>query len=211
MKNQTMLRMIWILQLSMLVLALALVLTGNNTWVPATLVSFFITLLPSILKRSVRVVLPVWLVLWIVIAVFLHSTGGAFGFYDDVPFWDHITHAVSASLIAALGFVVVLTIDFFFESITLPRPFVAFFVLMFGMAVGVFWEVMEFSQDALTGTKLQYSLDDTMWDLFFDGMASLAVAVFSYSYLKDKSGEKFAQELGLAHAKKRVSRALKKS
>lgn len=210
MKEHTMLRIIWVIQLSMVVLALVLIINEKYTWVPAILVSFLVTLLPSILKHSFRVVLPVWLVLWIVIALFLHSTGGAFGFYDDLPFWDHVTHAISASLIAALGFVVVLTIDDFFDSIYLPRPFVAFFVLMFGVAIGVFWEVMEFSQDQLTGTMLQYNLDDTMWDLFFDGTASLVVAVFSYSYLKNKSAETFVKELGLAHAKKRVTKRLRK-
>ncbi|MCU0852080.1 MAG: hypothetical protein MUC90_02315 [Thermoplasmata archaeon] len=209
MKEHTLLRIIWVLQLSMVVLALVLIINDKFTWVPATVVSFLITLLPSMLKHSLRVVLPVWLVLWIVIALFLHSTGGAFGFYDDIPFWDHITHAVSASLIAALGFVVVLTIDDFFESIYLPRPFVVFFVLMFGMAIGVFWEVMEFAQDRLTGTMLQYNLDDTMWDLFFDGTASLVVAVFSYSYLRNKSPEDFISEMGLTHAKERVNRRLK--
>ena len=210
MKEQTMLWITWVLQLSMLVLALALLIMGEYTWVPASLVSFFITLLPAILKRSARVVLPVWLVLWIVVALFLHSIGGAFGFYDSLHFWDHITHAISASLRAALGFVLVLTIDFFFESIRLPRQFVVFFVLMFGMAVGVFWEVMEFTQDQLVGTNLQYDLDDTMWDLFFDGMASLVVAIFSFFYLKNKSGEEFVRELGMARAKKRINKALEK-
>jgi hypothetical protein len=203
MREKRMILVTWILQLSILAIGVALVILGETTWLAACLLSFLMTLLPSILKRSARVVLPVWMVLWIVISLFLHTAGGALGFYDLIPNWDHLTHAASSSLIAALGFVVAITVDLYVESIFFPRSFVAFFVLMFGMAMGVLWEIMEFTQDHIMHTKLQYgpTPDDTLLDLFFDGLAALVVSVFVYYYLSRVPPEKFVKDLGFDEAK----------
>lgn len=210
MRRQTVVYVIWILQLSILALAVVGLATGNATWVPAGVVSFVITLLPAILERRVNVVLPLWLVLWIVVSLFLHATGGYFGFYDSVPYWDHITHAISSSLVAALGFIVVVTIDVFVESIRLPRPFLAVFVFVFAVALGVFWEIMEYAQDWLIGTRLQYNLDDTMIDLFFDAMAGLTVAIGVFVYIMFyKSPEEFVGSMGIIDASQKLGPLLR--
>lgn len=205
MKRQTVVRIVWAMQFSMLALVIVGVVTGNTTWVPAGIVSFIITLLPTILKHRWNVVLPLWLVTWIVVSLFLHSTGGYFGFYDEVPFWDHLTHAISASLVAALGFIIVVTIDVFVDTIHLPRPFVSVFVLLFALATGVFWEIMEYTQDYFMGTKLQYDLQDTMLDLFFDTIASFVVAVGVFIYIMFyRSPEDFVDSLGIIDARDKL-------
>jgi len=203
MRRKRLLYVTWVLQLSILVIGVALVVRGETTWLAACIASFLVTLLPAMLKRSARVVLPVWMVLWIVISLFLHTAGGALNFYDIVPGWDHLTHAASASLIAALGFVVAITADLYVKSIFFPRPFVSFFVLMFGMAMGVLWEIMEFTQDQIMHTRLQYgpTPNDTLLDLLFDGLASFIVAVFVYFYLRRVPPEKFVKDLGFDEAK----------
>ena len=205
MKRETVVYIIWALQLSILALVLIGIVTDNTTWVPAGALSFLVTLLPTILRRRMNVVLPLWLMLWIVISLFLHATGGYFGFYDNVPYWDHLTHAISASLVAALGFIIVVTIDVFVDSIRLPRPFLALFVFTFAVAVGVFWEIMEYTQDALMGTRLQYDLEDTMLDMFFDTMAGLIVSVGVFVYITFyKSPQEFVDSMGLAGAKEKL-------
>jgi hypothetical protein len=203
MRETTLLYITWILQISILLIGIALIILGDTTWLVACIASFLITLLPTFLKKSARVVLPVWMVLWIVVSLFLHTAGGALDFYNSIPFWDHITHAASSSLVAALGFVVAITVDLYVESIFFPKPFVSFFVLMFGMAMGVLWEIMEFAEDQLLGTSLQYGPgpDDTILDLFFDGLASLIVAVAVSAYLRRVSPENFVKSLGFHEAK----------
>ena len=148
------------MQAGMLAMALGGVLTQNYTWIPAAVISLLISEIPSILRRDLRIVLPVELNFWIVLALFLHVIGGVSGFYDNVTGWDHITHALSASLVAALGFVMVAAVDKYVETIYLPRPFLAFFIVMFTMAFGVIWELVEFATDQLTGSYLQISLSD---------------------------------------------------
>ena len=198
------------MQAGILAIALAGILTGNYTWVPAAVVSLIMTEIPSILKRDLKLVLPVGLNFWIVLALFLHVFGGASGFYDNVPGWDHVTHALSSSLIAALGFIVVMSVDQYVESIYLPRRFLGVFIAMFTMAMGVIWELMEFSIDVLTGSHMQYSLDDTMFDLFFDGMAGIAVAAVGAHYLLHTSRDKFLENMGVDEAKDKIEEIVEK-
>lgn len=188
------------MQLSMLGVAIAGPLTGNSTWLLAALFSLFISEVPSILRRDLRMVLPVGLNFWLVLALFLHVVGGYSGFYDNVAGWDHLTHAMTSSLMAALGFIVVVSIDKYVDSIRLPPAFLAVFIVMFTMAIGVSWELMEYAVDVLTGSHLQYSLDDTMLDLFFDSFAGLAVAAAGSYYLRTKSPDHFIEALNIEGA-----------
>jgi hypothetical protein len=198
------------MQAGMLGIAVAGLLTANYNWLPASVLSLFISVIPSILRRDLGLVLPVELNFWIVLALFLHVIGGFSGFYDNVPGWDHLTHAMSASLVAALGFVVVVSVDKYVESIRLPRPFLAFFIVMFTMAFGVLWELMEFSDDQLTGSRLQYSLDDTMVDMMFDAFGGFIVGIAGAQYLVHTTPEHFLDSMRVGKAKDKISGFLEK-
>ena len=199
------------MQAAMASVVVAGVLTGNLTWVPAAAVSLAISEVPSLLRRDLRIVLPVELNLWIVLALFLHVIGGVSGFYDNLPGWDHVTHAMSSSLIAALGFVIVAALDKYVESIYLPTPFLSLIIVMFTMAMGVSWELMEYVIDEISGSNMQYSLSDTMVDLLFDLLAGLIVAVGGMYYLRYGSRDRFVDSLQLDEAKDRVVAAVKRS
>lgn len=198
------------MQAVLLAIALAGFLTDNLTWVPAAVVSLIITEIPSILRRDLKLVLPVELNFWIVLALFLHVFGGISGFYDNVPGWDHVTHALSSSLIAALGFILVLSVDQYVKAIYLPRRFLGVFIAMFTMAMGVLWELMEFSIDTWTGSHMQYSLDDSMLDLFFDGMAGIAVAMVGAHYLSHTTRDEFLENMGVDKAKEKIVQIVEK-
>ena len=198
------------MQAGMLGVALAGVLTANYTWLPASVLCLFISIIPSIFRRDLEIVLPFELNFWIVLALFLHVIGGFSGFYDNVPYWDHITHAMSASLIAALGFVVVVSVDKYVETIYLPRPFLALFIIMFTMAFGVIWELMEFLNDQVFGTRLQYNLDDTMVDMMFDAFGGFVVGIAGYHYLTHTTQEHFVENLKVEKAKEKISGILEK-
>ena len=198
------------MQAAMVAVALAGIISDNLTWVPAAVLSLLVSLVPSILRRDLKLVLPFELNFWIVLALFLHVIGGVSGLYDKVTGWDHITHAMSSSLIAALGFVVVVAIDKYVESIHLPRPFLAAFIIMFTMAMGVLWEIMEYSNDVLTGSHLQYGLTDTMLDLLFDGFAGFIVGIAGAHYLVNVTPEHFVESLQVDQAKKKIAGIIEK-
>lgn len=198
------------MQVGMLGVALAGAATDNLTWVPAALISIFVSTIPTLVRKDLHIVLPIELNFLLVLALFLHVVGGFSGFYDNVPGWDHITHAMSSSLIAVLGFVAVVTVDKYVGSIFLPRMFLAFFIVMFTMAFGVLWELMEFANDQLTGSNLQYNLEDSMLDLIFDGLAGLVVASLGAYYLTHTAHDHFMKPLDMDVAKKRISQRMAK-
>ena len=72
-------------------------------------IGLLVTYLPAVLERDYDVPMDAGLTLWITGAVFLHALGtvGLPGmeesFYRSVWWWDHLTHALSASIVAAVG------------------------------------------------------------------------------------------------------------
>jgi hypothetical protein len=163
-------------------------------------VALGVTYLPAIIERDYKIPMDAGLTLWITVAVFLHALGtvGIPGteldsFYRNVGWWDHLTHTLSSSVVAAAGYATVRAIDVHSEEIYLPPRFMFVFILLFTVAFGVFWEVIEFAVGglgAVVGGSIltQYGLEDTMLDLLFDTLGGVIVAVWGTAYLTDVVG-----------------------
>jgi len=173
---------------------------GNGGIVVNTGVALAVTQLPPLLERDYEIPMDPRLTLWITTAVFFHAFGtvGLPGatrtLYSDIWWWDHMTHALSASLVAGAGYATVRAFDEHAEGVHLPRKFIAVFILLFVMAFGVLWEILEFaialSAEAL-GTRAvltQYGLGDTMLDFVFNSIGAIIVATWGGAYLTDVSG-----------------------
>ncbi|MFC6989514.1 hypothetical protein ACFQJD_13855 [Haloplanus sp. GCM10025708] len=159
-----------------------------------------VTYLPAVLERDYHIPMDAGLTLWITTAVFLHALGtvGIPGtersFYTTVWWWDHLTHTLSSSIVAAAGYATARAIEAHTDAVSLPPRFMFVFILLFVLAFGVFWEVIEFAVSELaalagTGSVLtQYGLSDTMFDLLFDALGGLVVAVWGTAHLTDVVG-----------------------
>jgi hypothetical protein len=158
------------------------------------LVGLGVARLPGLLERDYDLPMDAGLSLWITGAVFLHALGtvgipgSGLSFYRSVPWWDHLTHALSSSVVAAVGYTVVRAIDEHDDGVSLPSEFMFVFILLFVVAFGVFWEVIEFALGGLasyTGVSVltQYGLDDTMLDLVFDIAGGVLVGLFGTAHL----------------------------
>lgn len=147
-----------------------------------------VTFLPAILRRNLRVTLDPFLTLWVTAAVFFHAVGSA-GAYYQIWWYDHFTHALSASVVAAIGYVTLRSLMIYSDAIHIPRRFLAVYILIFVTAFGVIWEVLEYGLDVLsarTGIEMplsQFGLEDTMNDLMFNLLGALIVAVWGQLYL----------------------------
>jgi hypothetical protein len=158
------------------------------------------TYLPALLERDYHIPMDAGLTLWLTTAVFLHAVGtvglpGAeLNFYQTVWWWDHLTHSLSSSVVAGVGYATVRAIDEHTDQVYLPREFTFVFVLCFVVAFGVLWEVLEFAVGGL-GALLggdailtQYGLEDTLLDLVFDIVGGVVVALWGAAYLGDVVG-----------------------
>ena len=151
-------------------------------------ITLLITFIPAVLERNYDLPLDPWLGLWITTAVFLHTLGSA-GLYTRVFFWDNITHAMSASLIAAAGYTAARAVDIHSDEIYVPRRFVFVYIFVIVLSFGVVWELFEFGLDVAadaTGLEMplaQHGLDDTVRDVMFNSLGALVVAVFGQAHL----------------------------
>lgn len=175
------------------------VLTGNGGVAVNAGVGLAVTFLPNVLARRFDVTLNVGLVLWITTAMFLHALGTLsipgvdFTLYSGTWWWDHVTHALSSSLVAGAALATLLALQQYSTAIRLPPRFMFVAILLFVMAFGVVWELVEFyigvvssllgAEDVLT----QYGLEDSVLDLFYNTMGGLVVATFGATRLADVS------------------------
>ncbi|WP_458207056.1 hypothetical protein [Haladaptatus sp. NG-SE-30] len=142
-----------------------------------------VTFLPAVLRRDYRISLGPALTLWITAAVFLHAIG-MLGLYDVVWWWDHLTHTLSATLVAGVGYATARAFDEHSDAVYFPPRFIFVYVLLFTLAFGVVWEVLEFVAREFAraaGMKpvlIQYGLEDTIVDLIFDAAGAILVALF---------------------------------
>ncbi|WP_436924659.1 hypothetical protein [Halosimplex amylolyticum] len=189
----------WVMELIMF----GVLLYGVYAWeIPVIVnagVALAIAQIVPVLERDYDVPLDAGLTLWITSAVFLHAFGtigfppGETSFYKSIWWWDHMTHALSSSVVAGVGYATVRALDEHSEEIYLPPRFIFVFILMFVLAYGVFWEIIEFALAegaALmgTGTVLtQYGLTDSLMDLVFNTLGAVVVSIWGTAHLNGVS------------------------
>ncbi|WP_233203848.1 hypothetical protein [Halegenticoccus soli] len=159
------------------------VLARNLSVVINAALGLGVTFLPALLARDWNLRLRAGLTLWITTAVFLHALG-MIGLYVAVPWWDHLTHTLSATVVAAVGYATARAFDEHSDAVSFPPRFMFVYVLLFTLAFGVLWEVLEFGvrhvTDALgmEAVLIQYGPRDTIVDLLFDLVGAVLVALF---------------------------------
>jgi len=190
----------YVLELQLIGILAIGIITGATGVIVNTGIGLLVTQLPALLERDYGIALDPALTLWITAAVFLHAVGviglpwSDLNFYKTIWWWDHLTHALSSSIVAAIGYTTVRALDRHSEDITIPPRFMFVFILLFVLAFGVAWEVLEFSitlAAEATGNATiltQFGLSDTMLDLVFDTMGAVVVAIWGTAHLTDVVG-----------------------
>jgi hypothetical protein len=183
-------RLVWGLQLLLVALAgyglvtLQLGMTANAG------AALAVTLLPALLRREYGYAMDAGLVLLITVAVVLHVVG-VLGPYRWVSWYDEVTHTVSAVLVAGVGYAVLRAFERHSAAVAVPQSFRGVFVIVFVLAAGVVWELLEFGVASLArglgvGSPLVvYGIDDIVTDILFNAVGALVVALWGTSYFDD--------------------------
>lgn len=187
----------WFMQICLIGMLFVGIYEGNTGIIVNAALALAVTQLPSLLERDFGIPMDSGLVLWITASVFLHVFGnvglpGATSTpYQSFWWWDHLTHALSASIVAAVGYAGARAIDEHRADIYFPPRFMFVFILLFVLAAGVFWEVIEFAVSRIAsviGTEAaltQYGFEDTMLDLIFNTIGAVIAATWGTAYLTD--------------------------
>jgi len=106
---------------------------------------------------------------------------GMIGWYDTVWWWDHVTHTVSAALIASIVYAWMLVIGV--ETVYIPFGSPAVATVVVTLLTGITWELLEGAARVLCErlgierVLKQYGRFDTPLDIVFDGAGAILVVV----------------------------------
>jgi hypothetical protein len=151
------------------------------------IVLFLIGLAIYLFSWKTKIVFP-WFVYFLTsLAILIHTSGYIQGRYLTFVNWDMLAHTVSGTIVALIGFLVILFMDRM-RQYNLDPAFMGIFIIFFGCVFEYFWEIWEFFVDTVFGGSaaglMQANNADTMTDMIFVLIASLIVGIGCYYYLK---------------------------
>jgi hypothetical protein len=161
------------LQLVLIAIAVYGLVTVKFGVTAPAVVSLSITLFPAVLRREYGYSMDAGLVLWIAGAVLLHTVG-SLGLYSRYQWYDEITHVVSATLIAALGYAAFRALELHTDEVSVPESFRTAFIVVFVLSAAILWEVLEF---AAGGYFTVYGVDDIVTDMLANIAGAVVVAL----------------------------------
>lgn len=151
--------------------------------------ALLVSALPALLRREVGLRLDFGLVLWLTVAVLLHAIG-ILGPYRNVWWYDHVTHALSASVVAGVGYAVARSIDVHSDSVSLPEPFFSAFLFLVVVAFAVVWEVVEFAVTTVSemlgmnSVLVVFGPADIVTDIVFTALGGLLIVLWGRGYFR---------------------------
>lgn len=152
-----------------------------------------LTFVPTIVAQRLRLQLPWSLFFLVALSLWFHTAGYVQEYYlTFFPYYDKIAHLVSGITVALLGLLGVIFLDLYWKMRSTP-VFIIFFTVIFGMAFGAFWEIIEFAIDHVIGGSLsgpmQFDLNDTMWDMIFVLIGSCISAIYGIVWFRTNTKE----------------------
>ena len=160
----------------------------NNENVGYLIITFLLTYYDWLVKKFLKIKLEPKLK--IAILLFIFSTqylGTILDIYGIFPIWDTILHSLSGVLFTYIGFVVLYEMNKRIQPEYKIHPIIRIaFAFCFTLAIGVLWEIFEFSVDSFLGGNMQVTLGmigqeavkDTMVDLIAATLGSLAACIW---------------------------------
>jgi hypothetical protein len=176
-----------LLQLGLVCLAVYGLVTGRFGMAANGVTALSVTCLPALLRREYGYTMDVRLVLWITVAIVLHVVG-SLGLYSHFSWYDEITHTVSSTVVAGVGYAGFRAFELHSSELEVPSAFRAVFVVVFVLAFGVAWEVFEFGAVEVARAMgfdspvTVYGIDDIVTDFVFNGVGAVLVALWGTRY-----------------------------
>lgn len=166
------------------------VLTWNPTVIVNALLGLGVAYLPAVLASDYDLRLSPGLIFLVALVIFLHTVGMV-GLYQDTGWWDHMTHALSAAVVASISYATVVALDIHREDLHFPPKFLAVFLLATTLGFGVLWEALEFAArylGELVGADpvlVVYGVSDVTLDLIYNAVGGIVVATVGTYRLRE--------------------------
>lgn len=178
------------LRLTLLLVAVHAVIQGRWSHLFTIILTLFLTFLPAIVEKNLRLTLPTEFefifVLFVYAANFMGEVQGYFTLYW---WWDILLHSISGLNLGFIGFIILYLI-YRRRQISAGPFLIVLFSFSFALAIGTIWEIYEFAMDSIFGFNMQKSgLEDTMWDLIVNAGGAFLASLIGYFYIKRGRGQ----------------------
>ncbi|MBI4145423.1 hypothetical protein HY493_04440 [Candidatus Woesearchaeota archaeon] len=185
--------LLWLMRLAFLISAPLLLWQGDPLGLLA-IVALLVTFIPTFLRRY-DINAPWWLEFLIALAFFLDVVvGSEFAVYKAITGFDWITHILGTFIISLIALSIVYSLKVT-GRIRVNNGMIWFFVVVFALAVGAFYEILEFLTDIIFATNSQVDLTNTMVDMMNDLIGGIITATWGTYYLTNLQGKKMRDVL----------------
>lgn len=162
----------------------------GDTYVAATqVVSALVVMVLPIMRLTKKFRVPYWFVFMITSVPYLHAVSLYFGFYNNLSYWDFISHSYSSAVVTMVAFLAMLIISHYTTRIRLGIKGILAGTLLMGHGFGNIWEVWEWSVDCFfEDSYMSYSIMDTVKDIClgdFVGVTLMTMVAFVIMLHKD--------------------------
>ena len=130
-----------------------------------------------------------------ILALIFHVGNGLLDGTAIIDIYNKFTHFFSAVVIAFLSLLILFILHEFEGDMVNNTRKVLFDIIIITVALGVLWELMEWSTDYFFGWTSQVNLDDTMLDLLADTLGGLFMAAIGYGLIKRKVMDRLAKNI----------------
>ena len=163
-------------------------------WVAGTCLGLFISLLPSIIKKDVKLTLP-WLFDFLIAIVSILHIGGRFlDYYITIPGYQLITRFFISVLVAFISLAVIFILDEHWDGLEMDKYAMAFVTVIFTIFIGVILEFIKWLN--FTGTFYVRTNQVLMMNLSADTLAGIIIAVIGVNLIRSGKFEKMTDAFG---------------
>ena len=152
-------------EISFILLTLQAVNIEDTSRMWIAVASFFVTLIPYLAERLLRISLPFGIKIMIPFALFIHTAGGIMRWYWDFSwiYYDKIAHLISGFALGLVIFAIIL-IFILYSKLELKKRSVLVWTAAITFLFGEFWEYEEMSIDSVMMTTYSGGLYDSIGD-----------------------------------------------
>lgn len=163
-----------------------------------TVICGIICFVPFVIRQTGAFTIPAFLNVLILASAFFHAFGLAVNIYVLGGSYDTVTHTLSSMTVSVCIFMVLACFQHYAGgAVNFTGRGLALFTAFLGMTFSVYWEVIEYSSDILTGSVTQYSPYDTLTDLVCDFLGTMLASVFVGFYMSRHSPEDLIESFEL--------------
>ena len=165
-----------VLRIIVVICGILELIRGNYVNAFLCLITLLLFTIPTMLEETLKIEFPSMMESIIYFFTFAAEILGEINnFYEIIPFWDSMLHAINGFISAGLGFVMIDILNNNSKKLNLSPMYIAIFAFCFSMTIGVFWEFFEYSQDRIFRFDMQK-------DTIIENVSSFTIGKDEYNF-----------------------------